>query len=213
MKKIIALAVLIIVGTTVFYAHKARTPYLVTDPHIGSIVRLVDNGHTVCTGTVVSPTVIITAAHCVIMEGLFGGIIRSEPYEIRGDDNAPTGVLGTPYGVRVQLDQALLTGDFHVFKARKFMTDIKELNTYRSDNVTLLACGYPMGGPLYCTKMEFKELYQFMWATEGLLLPGMSGGPVMLDDGTVVAVNVAVAGDKSIVSPIYNIDLQFRKEK
>ena len=41
---------------------------------------------------------------------------------------------------------------------------------------------------------------------QAAVIPGMSGGPVLLRDGTVVAVNVAVDGNRAVVSPIYNLD-------
>jgi hypothetical protein len=36
----------------------------------------------------------------------------------------------------------------------------------------------------------------------------MSGGPMMLDDGTVIAINDAVQDDFSIVSPTFNTPVQ-----
>lgn len=33
----------------------------------------------------------------------------------------------------------------------------------------------------------------------------MSGGPTMLEDGTVVAINIAVEGRHAVVSPVYNL--------
>ncbi len=92
------------------------------------------------------------------------------------------------------------------------MSSVKELNTVKRYDLRLLACGYPMGGPLYCGTLYYQDMYDFMWATSGVLIPGMSGGPVMLEDGTVVALNISVKDNESMVSPIYNIDAEFRSK-
>ncbi len=209
--KILSLSVLffLILGTLisiVAITHRSNEP--TSDPHSGSIVRLVKDGRTFCSGVVVSPSVIITASHCVLVETPFGPMLSTDSIEIRANDDQPTNVFGTPYGVRIQLDQVLLEGDFHEFKMRKYTTDLKELDSYRHKEQTMWSCGYPMGGPLFCSKMVYQDVLQFMWATNGLLIPGMSGGPVILDDGTVVAINVAVEGNQSLLSPIYNLSLK-----
>ncbi len=185
-----------------------------------SIVRLVKGGNTTCTGVIVNAKTIITASHCVLQQTEIGMMIDSTPIEIRLADNKPTNVFAKPYSFRVQLDQALLIGDFRSFKARKYMTNVGQLNKIARYDQVLLSCGYPMGGEFHCNRLYFQELYDFMWATNGLLVPGMSGGPVMLADGTVVAINVAVLHggsakyhDTSLISPIYNIDMEFQRSK
>jgi V8-like Glu-specific endopeptidase len=207
------IVVLFLVGADLRYIYSLhyRTPSVSTK--LSPIVRLVRNGRTTCTGVVVSPTVIITASHCVLEDTIVGPMINEEPIEIRNNDNLPTKIMAKPYAARVQLDQALLFGDFSRFEARAVMTDVRELNKLAHEGQIMTACGYPMGGPMYCSRMHFNELYDFMWAVTGILIPGMSGGPVMLSDGTVVAINVAVHGDQSIVSPIYNIDMNFKDKK
>lgn len=198
----------------IFLSFTAPLPNPISKPKetkLGSIVRLVREGRTTCTGVVVSEDTIITAMHCVVIEGPFGPMINPSEIEIRDATNTPVSAYGKPIGARQQLDQAVIHGDFQKFAARKTITGVSELNKLAKYDVTLVACGYPLGGALHCNNLQFKELYDFFWATNGLLLPGMSGGPVMLEDGTVVALNVAVTKDKSIVSPIYNIELLYRK--
>ena len=175
---------------------------------MASIVRLLrPGGATFCTGTVITPTTILTAAHCVSQEVAPGFVMMNrDPIEIRLDDNLPIGVLATPYGVRVQFDQALLQGDFSKFKPRKFTADIKELILAAHSSEGFVSCGYPMGGHLFCTSMLFKNYEGFMWAASGVLIPGMSGGPTLASDGSVVATNVAVEKDFSVISPVYNLD-------
>lgn len=189
------------------YAGRTQPP---KDDRLGSIVRLVADGRTFCTGIVVNDSTVITASHCILVQTPFGGMMNKDPIEIRDDSNEAVGVYGKAYQARVQLDQGLIMGDFTKFRKRKTMTNVGELNKIARYDQVLLSCGYPMGGPLHCNNLYFKELYDFMWATNGLLVPGMSGGPVMLEDGTVVALNVAVERNFSLVSPIYNLDMSFK---
>ncbi len=216
MKLTALLITLLLAGSTAanlfyFKLHLSSTP---KSDKLGSIVRLVRDGRTFCTGVVVSPTTILTALHCVATESPFGPLgISQEPIEIRTDANQPLGVTAKPYSGRIQLDQAILVGDFKQFGPRPFMSSITDLNKQAQNSVNLIACGYPLGGDLYCSHMYFNNLYDFMWSVQGLLLPGMSGGPVMLEDGTVVALNIEVEGKQSIVSPIYNIQTQFKGKK
>lgn len=179
----------------------------VSNGKLGSIVRLVLNGQTFCSGTVVTPTVIITAAHCVLVETPFGNMLRSGPIEIRGADNVPQGVFARPAAVVPQMDQAMLVGDFPIFSIRDYITNPLQLTKLREKgDLQMISCGYPLHGDIYCTPLKYKAPLDFMWSVEGVLLPGMSGGPAMLLDGTVVGVNVAVEKEFSVISPIYNLN-------
>lgn len=188
---------------------KQSTPQ---DAKYGSIVRLVRDGKTFCSGSVINKNLILTASHCVTFNTPFGAMISTEEIEIRDAYDQPVGVKAKVMRTRVQLDQAILYGNFSDFFIRSVITDVHVLNSETKNQQELLSCGYPFGGSLYCSNMVFKELYNFMWASNGLLLPGMSGGPVMLKDGSIVAVNVAVLHTDaehqiSIISPTYNLEL------
>lgn len=173
------------------------------------IVRLVQDNHTFCSGTVVNDTTIITAAHCLLVLTPMGGMMNSAPIEIRTNENKPLGIWGSAYYATTQMDQGLVKGDFRKFDPKAYISDPEVLAKLRKRSPKFTSCGYPLGGNLFCTTIDYKGQFDFMWAGTGILLPGMSGGPSMLEDGTVVAVNVAVNGNEAFVSPIYNLDFSF----
>lgn len=200
------------VGDRMKHLDVSKLPAALVESKQGSIVRLVKDDHTFCSATVVADQLIITAAHCVMIETPFGPMMNASVIEIRGNDNKPVGVYATLNFATSQMDQAMLVGDFSRFEHKPIITDFAKLTAIGSPGSTFNACGYPLGGDLVCTRLNFKHKAFFYWAVEGSLYPGMSGGPVMLPDGTLVAVNTAVDGENSIVSPIYNLTKNIRKE-
>jgi V8-like Glu-specific endopeptidase len=214
MRTLIYLLTFLVVTTTIInLAVSKSSPRLAKAHKLGSIVRLTHDGHTFCSGTVVNQNTIITARHCVLEETPFGEFINKEPIDIRSESDQFLGVMATAYVAIAQLDQALLVGDFSRFESRKFVSSVQGLNEFAHYDQTLVACGYPLGGNLYCNKLFYQERNLFMWSAHGLLLPGMSGGPVMLEDGTLLAINIGVERNNAIVAPIYNLDLRFKPEE
>lgn len=204
---ILAFAVVIGLGSWLSY----KVPY--ANNKYDSIVRLVRDGKTFCSGTVINAHTIVTAAHCILVPTPFGYyVLYPGPIEIRDKDDQPLGIIGQAYGASPQLDQGVLEGDFRNFRPRAFTADVKTLSSYRIPGAKFISCGYPQGAAFFCAEIQYSELSDFMWKTRGgTMLPGMSGGPVMLPDGTVIAVNVAVDGVKSVVSPIYNLNTLFKE--
>ncbi len=171
---------------------------------LGAIVRLNQGDRTFCTGTVINDTTVVTAAHCVLVE-LFGMIMARPEIEIRPESNIPVGVIAHPGYITTQLDMALLKGDFSQFQPKPYISTINQLMELQKPGREFMSCGYPLGGGLQCTKTIYIERTDFSLRVQGILLPGMSGGPTMTTDGTVVGINNAVSGPDSIITPIYNI--------
>jgi hypothetical protein len=132
-------------------------------------------------------------------------MVRPE-VEIRPTTNLPVGVIAHVIYVTTQLDTAMLRGDFSQFEPKPYIQTINKLMDLQKPGKEFLSCGYPLGGILQCTKTIYIQRDNFSIRVHGLLLPGMSGGPTMDSDGNVIAINNAVDGTDSIVTPIYNID-------
>lgn len=204
---LIKVALVAAVGSLVYTSYVSKPTIKAQSTLLNPIVRLVaPNGATYCTGTVINSTTIVTASHCVMMmDPMFGmPMVNRDPIGIRAEDNVDRKTSALVYAVQTQLDHAILKGRFPGFQYPKYTTDIAELNGFTVSAHSFKACGYPLGGNLYCTKLTYKELYVFMWTMNGQVLPGMSGGPVFYGD-MFVAINVAMSEDHAIISPIYNI--------
>jgi V8-like Glu-specific endopeptidase len=208
---ILAFIIGIAIGEIILSGYRYLHPPLVTKAYshiadkLSPVVRLTNQaGQTFCSGVVVSPHTIITAAHCVIIASIFGiPLVNNEIY-IRDIDANPPGIKATVTSVRPQLDTATMTGEFGDFESRAVITNIDKLVDVAQPGAVFTSCGYPIGGPIYCSKIVYQGRFNFAWLMKGELLPGMSGGPMMMNDGTVIAINDAVEDDFSIVVPLYN---------
>jgi hypothetical protein len=185
-------------------------PSAASKKKLGGVVRLMTpEGHTYCSGSVVNNTTIITAGHCVLDESPMGVSVKSDPIEVRAEDGIARGTYGRVHYLAPQLDQAVLKGNFRIYTKFNYTDDIGAIDKLRDMKTNFIACGYPMGGSLFCNTLNYVGPAYFMWQMRGLLLPGMSGGPVVTPDGKQIAINDAVTESSSVVSPIYNIHAGF----
>lgn len=217
MKKLIAVIVISLLGLAAveYYINNPKALQSIKNPFKASkklppLVRLVRDNNTFCSGTVINDHIILTAAHCLIENTIFGPMMNPSDIEIRNADNINIGVFAKPFKGSPQMDSAVLIGDFTRFDSKKYLSNVEDLIKVGQENTKLIACGFPLGGPAHCSETLYKSRLNFFWTVNGVLLPGMSGGPVMLEDGTVVAINSAVFEDISIVSPTYNIEVMFK---
>jgi secreted trypsin-like serine protease len=104
-----------------------------------------------CTGTLISPTVVLTAAHCTIGTETAYAYFSVEPPEDFRED--PTGVLGTTYthpdynpntgyndvGV-VVLEEPVNLSEYPSLAPEGFLSDLKASGELRGD--TFVAAGY-----------------------------------------------------------------------
>jgi len=210
-------AVIALLGIVIYAGYRfTHKPLIaITNPSdsnkLSPVVRLTTpDGRTFCTGTVVNPNTIVTAAHCVVQELApgTGFMIVAQGINIRAVDGKDLGISTVTVFASPQMDTAILEGDFRLFEPRAMITDVTKLTEIVSKGAVFTSCGYPLSGPLYCSKTKYIGRINFMWLVSGVLLPGMSGGPTMLEDGTVVAINDAVTGEFSVVVPTYNLPIR-----
>jgi S1-C subfamily serine protease len=206
----------LMVAAGIFFGMAIRSEYnriMAKDTKLGSVIRLVEpQGGTFCSAVVISDTLAVTANHCVnneieVAPGLFG--VQTTPsMEIRATDNLPRGLSAAPVWWDFRRDIAIIKGDFKTFAPRKFLSRPEDLQKQMKKGTKFISCGYPYHGSLYCSNGIYVERFGFHWEISNLVLPGMSGGPTMLEDGTVVGINDAVEGSLSVISPTYNLPVE-----
>jgi hypothetical protein len=146
-----------------------------------SIVRLYLGDQFYCTGVVIGDNYVLTASHCLVDEH---GVMRDKLMGVMNDDGTVT-VLAKPVGANTRLDWGLLKGDFHKIPGAHLVSRDLVIEP------KLAACGYPMGSHvLYCANVYPQVNDLFIIKCGGLILPGMSGGPVFDKAGEVVGLNV-----------------------
>ena len=129
-------------------------------------------------------------------------------YNIYGED---TKIKATPLFKEVKTrDHAVIKGDFRKFNKLILASgfDIEFRDNLRS-------CGYAGSKtPPICIDVTYISNIQFYLYGYGLMLKGMSGGPVINEDGLVVGINSRVPGTGVMFSPILGVfNRTFKKPK
>jgi S1-C subfamily serine protease len=153
------------------------------DP-VGATVRLYKNGQFICSGVVIGKNYLLTASHCMVDEDL---VMKKDKFTV-SNASGEIIALGKPAGVNTRMDWGLLEGNFSAFPAAPLVTT-------RIPQGEVAACGYPQGShDLMCSPLVTVINDTFFIKCQGVIFPGMSGGPVFDAQGNVVGLNVAVYG-------------------
>ncbi len=232
----IGLAVLLLIGSAfsvkkAFDNKKSEPVVAQLDPFIydqiplapgqtSSLVRLETPGtdgrkdRFFCSGSVISPTLVLTAAHCVMQGGAYEmptmnpDIILIKSEKIKGKKQVIA--AGIAYRANGRADYAVVRGDFRKFNIAPITTS-NTLMYNLSQN--LVACGFPWGAEKHVCyplvkRQNGKLMKSFAFGFDGFLYPGMSGGPVVdRASGLVFAVNSAVdpENDELVLVPLIGL--------
>lgn len=179
----------------------------IKNPPYGSVIQLHVNNDFICTGVVFDEQYIVTAAHCLV--GTLG-YMRKEEYTVYDPSSKKSATKAKPVGINSRIDYGILKGNFKKFKKAKLNVHENEFS-----NGSYMACGYPYGQKkISCMAVYPKGNYFFQIAAEGVLYPGMSGGPVYNNiTGNIIGVNSAAGDGFVLLAPLIGLYGSFGLEK
>lgn len=153
-----------------------------------NVVRIKDpTGH--CSGTIVGPHTLITAAHCVprpsqkdMLMAMFLGIAPEEP-QVAVEKTGEVVVL--EYTAPATIDAAVFVGNLE--RPTYPVVDVLEGEVYTADQAML--CGYPLrSSVLRCTPAKRLQNAGFKALFEATILHGESGGAVFNMHGKLIGI-------------------------
>lgn len=158
----------------------------------------------ICSGTIISNSYILTAAHCLLDEEKK---ISMETYNIHVlpvDGSSVIVIPAKAASINNLADYGLMVGNFSGYATYKIAFD--EVTPINNSN-NLVTCGFPWGANGVCYKITSQlKQYYFRSAASGRLFPGMSGGPVFdIDKKVVIGVNSAVVSDQILIAPLVGL--------
>lgn len=180
--------------------------FLPTNNKYPAIFKLTRDGRAFCSATVLTKTLALTAAHCVVMEGPFGlvnatGMVARS---LRAADGSVLKVNTEVINANPRGDYALLSGDFSKFSTLQI--DDRPSSDILYNKYNLITCGFPWGGTGVCYRIMDPEKYVDFIKAKGQMYAGMSGGPVIdMNTGTIYGTNTGVTDGFVIIAPIVNI--------
>lgn len=168
-----------------------------------------------CTGVVITPTLAVTARHCVLnLDDETGKAKKPSIVEAF----TPTDPLAVGLVVEVahyggSQDVALLEGDFSKFNGAPLFNNQMSIANYMSFNEdisgTVGNCGFPYGSKEIACFSLFPKYFSLSRAVlRGYTAPGMSGSPIFdVNNGELLAIVVAVSQnpDEVIAVPAFKI--------
>lgn len=169
------------------------------------IVRLESEGRGFCSGSVISDTEVLTAAHC-ISQATPTGFVLAENFTVRSIEVNGHYMVATSKvkSFNGRQDVAIVYGDFRRFSKLKLETNPDK--DILANNYNLASCGFPYGGQLVCYTINNPEKMIDVISFTGQMYAGMSGGPVLdLKTNTIYAVNHAVTQGYVLAAPIVNL--------
>lgn len=162
-----------------------------------------------CSGVVINKSLVVTAAHCVLekTQTPYGIFMMPTQQKLRVHSGKTEVTVAIAY-ISFARDIAVLTGDFSSIPPAMNDAGATPINL----NDEYLSCGHPMGDRrIICVNLgKLFETDVQMGVFKGLILFGMSGGPVFNNStGMLVGVNTAIyprnMGGGSAITPILGI--------
>lgn len=162
-------------------------------PVLRVTIKLNNTNRTMCSAFIISQSIAMTSAHCII-SNMIQSLSNQNKTHFQGLQVVSKDI---------DRDIAILKGDFSKYKSFKLLLGKSGFEEF---NKTYTTCGYPYGGKLICNKTMILSNQITEIRGTGIIMPGMSGGPVFdTETMEVYCVNKAVFQGFSSCAPLVNI--------
>lgn len=166
-----------ILGLTFFvaikFSDKEKIVVEKVKPPYSSLIRLTRNGETRCSGVVINDTTAITARHCI-------DDVSPESILVVSDDGKQMSTPSYFTNYERRIDLALISGDFKTFEKTKVYLFFVIKDHFPRLSNSGYSCGY-IGEEAFCSSFDKLDFKGFNFKSNAMLIPGMSGGPLLLE--------------------------------